>query len=91
MNKETILIPVDVALYVLNKGNNQYKLISDKILSSNRQTQVDHCEVVFQRVSDGKYFKSEYYVSDFCAPWDDLKEVQFSEVFKKEVTTTIYE
>lgn len=91
MNKETILIPVDVALYVLNKGDNQYKLIADKILSCNRQTQVDRCEVVFQRISDGKYFKSEYYISDFSSPWNYLKEVQFSEVFKKEIITIIYE
>jgi predicted RNA-binding protein with PIN domain len=45
--------------------------------------------VVLQRESDNKYFEVTY--TDFGKGQDDFKEQTAKEVFKKEITTYIYE
>lgn len=100
MEREKIKIPQSKSYDVimechLTDENGNYVEIEDIVREyegSSRHT--EQHSLVFQRKSDGKFFRVGYETSvkdsmgwDECN-WDDLEAV---EVFPKQITTTIYE
>ena len=62
------------------------KIVAEEYDGSGRHTEYHH--IVFQRLSDNKYFKVEYVDS---YDYTRFLESEAVEVFPKEITTIIYE
>lgn len=93
MQREKLNISKDDALeFTLGDGAEGFKLIEDKLVDTSRWSEIH--EIVIQRNSDGKFFKDNYSVGateqQDEQPWE-YEDPDFTEVFKKEVTTFIYE
>ena len=93
MQREKLNISKDDALeFTLGDNADGFKLIEDKLVDTSRWSEIH--EIVIQRNSDGKYFKDSYSVGateqQDEQPWE-YEDPDFTEVFKKEVTTFIYE
>lgn len=93
MKREKLNISKDDALeFALGDNAEGFKLIEDKLVDTSRWSEIH--EIVIQRNSDGKFFKDSYSVGateqQDEQPWE-YEDPDFTEVFKKEVTTFIYE
>lgn len=69
--------------------NSSYKWIEDRELHYDADKNMIDIEVIFQRKSDGKYFKVTYTKYNYCG--NSLHEETAVEVFPKTVQKVIYE
>ena len=92
MEKEKLNLTREQAVDLLDGDSEEFKIIKDEIVDTSRWSNI--YEIIIQRISDGKYFKDSYSVgateSQDESPWE-YDEPDFTEVFKKEVVTFIYE
>ncbi len=90
--RDKLTITRDEALDMLNGDHPDYETVHDEI-SGKRRWSVDHWLVV-KRKSDGRFFADGYSVgateSQDERPWE-YDEPNFTEVFAKQITTTVYE
>lgn len=92
MNREKLNLTKEQAEDILFGDNDEYKIISDKMVSKRRWSVVH--SVVIQRKSDGKYFKDRYEVgateNQEQSPYEYV-EPNFTEVFPVTKTYIDYE
>ena len=92
MEKEKLNLTREQAVDLLDGDSEEFKIIKDEIVDTSRWSNI--YEIIIQRISDGKYFKDSYSVGateqQDESPWEYDKP-DFTEVFKKEVVTFIYE
>jgi hypothetical protein len=95
MNKETVLMK-DLAFNSKYPNDNDLhyedwdtiKVIKNKIESVDREKGFTDYELVFQRLSDGKFFKVDY--TEYGYNGDNIREKEAYEVFKKTKTIEYY-
>jgi len=78
-------------IYIEDKSGDEiclYGFIDKEIEYSDLEKAYERLRIVFQRVSDKKYFAFNY---DYSYNWKDDTVTKATEVFPKEVTITIYE
>lgn len=66
-----------------------YGFIKDEHIHYDAEKNMIDIEVIFQRESDGKYFKVEY--TQYNYDGDNLEEQTAEEVFPKSKSITVYE
>lgn len=92
MDREKLILTREEGVDIIDGDSNEYTVISDKITSKSRWSDVH--TVVIQRLSDNKFFKDHYRhgstESQEERAWDYSKP-NFTEVFPKEKTITVYE
>jgi hypothetical protein len=66
-----------------------YSWVKDRKLNYDAEKNMVDVEVIFQRISDGKYFKVTYTQYNHCG--NSLEDETAIEVFPKQVVSIIYE
>lgn len=90
--REKFTLSKDVAKSILYEDSEDYKVVLDQEQGTNRWSNTH--SLVIQRLSDQLFFETEYCIGtgdEGERPWEYDDEVDFRQVFPKQVVTTIYE
>lgn len=89
--REKLILTAEEARNIVYEDTNEYDVISDDIVSTSRWS--EHHDIIVKRVSDGKFFESNYSTGKTEmqdeSPYE-YDDPEFTEVFPVEETVIKY-